>query len=110
MEVLSKTDVTQLGDNGWLIMLFFATVFVAIVLFSILVTVLSEGAGSWQAVIALFVLVVAFGIATYYTYGWASEEVTQYKVKVSDFNEVHEDYKIIEQEGEIFTVIKKEDE
>lgn len=108
MDVVSQTNVSELGGNLWLIaVLVIFIILTAIGVSGVLAAV--EEADGEMALMSLTVIVV-FGILTYFANGWASVEHTEYKVIVDDFNEVHENYEIIDQDGDIYTVIKKEDE
>lgn len=108
MDILSQSQVSEIGGNGWMTVLFIAVVGVGVISVAAFFAFadLQDGGG---ALISLAVAIV-FGAIAFNLPGWTSVEHTEYKVIINDFNEVHEEYEIVDQEGDIYTVIEKEDE
>lgn len=109
MEILSQETYAVLGGNflldGLLILSAMAAALILIGAF------LELSDGSVSGFLVSVVCLIAFSVLTYFSYGWATEYQTKYKVTIDDFNEVHDGgYEIVDQEGDIYTVIKKEDE
>lgn len=118
VEILSTEKIVseymQYFDSKIFWITFLITFLVAIII-TILVILTSDNATT-KDVLACGIFVVIFSCVMGTTFGWSAHKPvaykTQYKVTISDevkMNEFNKRYEVIDQEGKIYTVEKRED-
>lgn len=108
VEILSTQEVAIAWEFNWLAFwITFAVIFIFMSLIAIVVADdYTYGFGVFMGIIGIFIAIL-FGMLFGYMFRTAEDYETHYKVIISDevsMNEFIERYKIIDQDGKIFTV------